>query len=204
MANFTENMKLTFLDALRETCNVSAAARQVGFNVSTVYYHRKEDIIFQQRWDEALQEGVELLEFKAQQRAFEGVDEPVFHKGYPSIVYQTDAEGHMIFETVEQEVDDPKSDTGKRIVMVQRPLPVIDPATGMPKLHAVRKYSDALTMFLLKAHAPERFRERSEVKQELSGGVALNDTTRHARLKALLAMAQARKDTPADDTSDLA
>ena len=154
MANFTENMKLTFLDALRETCNVSAAARQVGFNVSTVYYHRKEDIIFQQRWDEALREGIELLEFKAQERAFEGVLEPVFYKG--------------------------------------------------DEVGSVRKYSDALTMFLLKAHAPERFRERSEVKQELSGGVALNDTTRHARLKALLAMAQARKDTPADDTSDLA
>ena len=33
----------------------------------------------------------------------------------------------------------------------------------------VRKYSDNLTMFLLKAHKPEKYRERSEVKH--SGGV---------------------------------
>ena len=70
----------------------------------------------------------------------------------------------------------------------------------------VRKYSDSLTMFLLKAHRPDKYRERSEVKNELSGGVQLNDTARAARLTALLQLAARRKqqtETPADDTSDL-
>lgn len=153
MATFTERFKEQFVDALRETCNVSAAARIVGMGLSTVYKHRKDDIIFAERWDEALQEGIELLEYKAQQRAFDGVLEPVFYQGM--------------------------------------------------EVGSVRKYSDTLTMFLLKAHAPERHRDRSDVKQELSGGVQLSDTARAARLAALLAAARLRKDNPADDTADL-
>lgn len=46
---------------------------------------------------------------------------------------------------------------------------VRDPETGKPLKQ--KKYSDALTALLLKAHRPERFRERHEVKQ--TGNVTL-------------------------------
>lgn len=35
------------------------------------------------------------------------------------------------------------------------------------------QYSDALTMFLLKAHRPEKYRERSQVDQNVQGGMTL-------------------------------
>ena len=47
---------------------------------------------------------------------------------------------------------------------------VRDPETGLPLKQ--RKYSDALTALLLKAHRPERYRERHEVKN--TGNVTLN------------------------------
>jgi hypothetical protein len=40
--------------------------------------------------------------------------------------------------------------------------PVIDPATG--EQYVEREYSDTLLIFLLKAHRPEKYRERHEVK----------------------------------------
>ena len=55
-----------------------------------------------------------------------------------------------------------------------------------PKFHngeqcgVVRKYSDTLAMFLLKAHKPERFRERTEQRitgTGVNGAVALQDVT---------------------------
>lgn len=118
---FSEERKLLFLDTLRKTVNVTLAAQSVGISSGTAYRHKKEDILFSERWDEALQEGIDLLEHRAHERAFQGVDEPVFHKG--------DIVGH------------------------------------------VTKYSDGLTMFLLKAHRPDKYRERSQVDQNVSGGM---------------------------------
>lgn len=34
-------------------------------------------------------------------------------------------------------------------------------------------YSDALTMFLLKAHRPDKYRERSQIDSNVSGGLSL-------------------------------
>lgn len=153
MKTFSEALKATFLDNLRDTCNVTLASQAVGISSGTVYKHRREDVLFAERWDEALSEGIDLLEAEAHRRAFRGTEEPVFYKG--------DEVGY------------------------------------------ITKYSDPLTMFLLKAHRPDKYRERSEVKQEISGGMQLNDTTRAARLAALLQLAQKRAEATTDDTSDL-
>jgi hypothetical protein len=123
MTTFTEGLKATFLDTLRETCNVTLAAKAAGVSSSSVYKHKQTDVLFSERWDEALQEGIDLLEHKAHQRAFEGVSEPVFYQGY--------------------------------------------------ECGSVRKYSDALTMFLLKAHRPDKYRERSQVDSNVSGDFKL-------------------------------
>lgn len=116
---FTEALKDVFLDTLRETCNVTLAAQAAGVSSSCAYRHRKEDVLFAERWDEALAEGIDLLEHKAHERAFNGVLEPVFWQG--------------------------------------------------AEVGYVKKYSDALTMFLLKAHRPDKYRERSQVDQNVSG-----------------------------------
>lgn len=157
MTVFSESLKAAFLDTLRETANVTVAARSVGISPATVYKHRRDDALFAERWDEAINEAVDMLEAEAHRRAFQGTEEPVFYQGC--------------------------------------------------EVGYVRKYSDPLTMFLLKAHRPDKYRERSEVKQEISGDMRLNDTTRAARLAALLQLAQKRAaeaEAPIDDTSDLA
>lgn len=156
MSTFTEGLKAVFLDELRETCNVTLAARAAGMSLSTCYKHRRDDVLFAERWDEAINEAVDMLEHEAHRRAFKGTQEPVFYQGV--------------------------------------------------ECGYVTKYSDGLATFLLKAHRPDKYRERSEVKQEISGGVQLNDTTRAARLAALLQLAQqrAQKSEPVDDCSDLA
>lgn len=199
MTTFSEGLKAAFLDNLRETANVTVAARAAGVSSGTVYKHKREDVLFAERWDEAMQEAIDMLEHEAHRRAFEGTEEPVFHQGRPTYMYETEADGSV--KLVEEITIDDKGEE----VRVQKPVILIDPKTGRPKLNSVRKYSDPLAMFLLKAHRPDKYRERSEVKQEISGGMQLNDTARAARLAALLQLAQkrAQAEAPVDDTSDL-
>ncbi len=66
----------------------------------------------------------------------------------------------------------------------------------------VRKYSDTLTIFLLKAHNPEKYREKTsmELTGANGGPVQISDTERAAKIAAILAAAKARKD---GDVSDL-
>ena len=106
--------KAAFLDTLRDTCTIAKAVRAIGISRRQAYDLRSADPEFASGWENALDEGVDGLEFEAQRRAFEGTDDPVYQGG--ALV------GH------------------------------------------IRKYSDTLAMFLLKAHRPERFRERTEVK----------------------------------------
>jgi hypothetical protein len=65
----------------------------------------------------------------------------------------------------------------------------------------VRKYSDTLAIFLLKAHDPEKYRENSKV--ELSGSLALN-TMSDEEIRAELAVLTAGGALhSSDDVSDL-
>lgn len=73
--------KKRFTDLLRETLNVSAAARGVGYDRSYCYKLRDQDPAFAEAWDDALEEAYDELEAEARRRAFMGVDEPVFHEG---------------------------------------------------------------------------------------------------------------------------
>ena len=75
---------------------------------------------------------------------------------------------------------------------------------------SVRKYSDTLAIFLLKAHKPEKYRERMDIQQktEHSGSIELTDTDRAARIAALVSEAAKRKKEqaqgdPPEDGSDL-
>ena len=67
---------------------------------------------------------------------------------------------------------------------------------------SVRKYSDTLAIFLLKAHAPEKYRETSKV--ELSGHLSVSEMT-DDEIRAELAALTAGGVLPPgdDDVSDL-
>ena len=145
--------KLTaFCAVLAETCNVGKACVAVGISRQTAYVWRRDIPDFATAWEEAMKAGLLGLEDEAHRRAFDGVDEPVFHQGQPC--------------------------------------------------GTIRKYSDTLTIFLLKAHAPEKYRENS--RMELTGAnggpVQITDTDRAAKIAAILAAAQQRRD---EDVADL-
>lgn len=67
----------------------------------------------------------------------------------------------------------------------------------------ITEYSDPLAMFLLKAHRPEKYRERSEVKTENTTRLVLTPEQRVARLASILEQAKRRKasgnEVPLDD-----
>lgn len=164
MANFDETRQGIFLQALRETCNVTRAAQAAGVSTSTVYSHKDNDALFAERYNEALEEGLDMLEDNVRKRAFEGLIEPVFHQGYPTFVYQRDEFGHLVYQEIEI-----KDEEGNTTEWRKEPLVVMDPETGRPMQNGVRKYSDGLAQFFLKAHRPEKYRERSEVNSNFAG-----------------------------------
>ncbi|WP_438997792.1 hypothetical protein [Candidatus Puniceispirillum sp.] len=70
-----------FLDSLRVTGNVSAAARLVGRSRASLYRMRRIDPDFASAWQDALEEAVDWLELEALRRAVEGIKEDRFSKG---------------------------------------------------------------------------------------------------------------------------
>ena len=66
----------------------------------------------------------------------------------------------------------------------------------------VIKHSDQLAMFLLKAHRPEKYRERSEVNlSNPDGSLTLTDAEKAAKIAAMIALAKSRQSD--NDGSDL-
>lgn len=121
----TPERKSAFLTALSETCNVTKAAEAVGLKRQTLYDWRRDDEAFAVEWAHALRIGAEALEDIAKVRAFDGIDEPVFHQG--------------------------------------------------EQVATMKKYSDTLTIFLLKGAMPEKYRERVDTR--VDGGMTLNVVT---------------------------
>jgi len=79
--DWTERRRAAFLERLRESANVSAAARAAGMSRSSAYAVRRRDPDFRAGWDEALEEALDDLEAELRRRAIEGVDKPVFYGG---------------------------------------------------------------------------------------------------------------------------
>lgn len=78
---FGREDKQVFLDALAETCNITASAKVCGFSPSTIDCHRKKDATFRAGMLAALTSGYERLERALIERALHGVEEDVWHGG---------------------------------------------------------------------------------------------------------------------------
>ena len=181
----TTRMKLTpekltaFCAALAETCNVGRACAAVGISRYTAYQWRKTMPDFAEAWGDAMEAGLLALEDEAHRRAFEGVDDPLTFQGQFTYLYRdkVDRRGRPVLDDHGQPVQEPVLDEN-----------------GEHKVAAVRKYSDTLAIFLLKAHNPEKYRDNA--KLELTGAnggpVQVSDTERAARLAAIVAAAQQR------------
>lgn len=70
----TDRARETFLATLRETCNVSEAARAAKIGRRTAYDWRDADEDFAAAWDDAEDEAVDALEMRARERALDNSD----------------------------------------------------------------------------------------------------------------------------------
>ena len=73
--------KKGFISAFAKCGFVNQAAKISKVHRSTHYAWMKNDQDYAERFEEAKQEYIEILEFECDRRAVEGVKEPVFYKG---------------------------------------------------------------------------------------------------------------------------
>lgn len=78
----TQRRKKIFLKTLAKTGRIGYSARAAGYSCSTYLARvRRLDPDFSNQWDEAIDIAMDILEDAAHERAVDGVEEPVFHKG---------------------------------------------------------------------------------------------------------------------------
>lgn len=58
-----------FLARLKDTCNVRASCEKAGVSRGVAYVQKARDQEFSKAWDAAIDDGVDMLEFVARQRA---------------------------------------------------------------------------------------------------------------------------------------
>jgi hypothetical protein len=73
-ARWTDAAAAQFLDRLAASCNVMLSADAAGFCVETVYKHRRENPVFAQRWQAALEQGYARIEMALVRRAADAME----------------------------------------------------------------------------------------------------------------------------------
>lgn len=183
-------MKLTpeklsaFCAALAATGIVKRACEAVDISRQTAYEWREENPNFAAAWDRSLRVGVGELEDEAHRRAFEGIDKPLVHQGQFTVIYERDKNGKVIYDEEVEEVEvDGKIE--KRVTRVPR---VQLDKNNQPRAATMKEYSDTLAIFLLKAHDPDKYRERSSVDVGNANNkpFQVEDGTRVDKLNGLL------------------
>lgn len=172
-----------FLQHLKSSCNMAESCRAVGASYSAMMALKAKDADFEAAVDEALEEAYDALEAEARRRAFHGIEEPVVYQGQLTPIFERDANGEVMLD-----------DDGRPVQARDR--------HGNLRYLTVRKYSDGLAQFLLKGYRRKKFGDKTELTGANGGPLStIDETKKAARLAALLALAQQRKDSqlPADD-----
>ena len=68
------NWHAAFLAALENTGSITEASKAVGVHRVTAYTHKRNDAVFSQLWEQALERSGDLLMEEARKRAFSGSD----------------------------------------------------------------------------------------------------------------------------------
>lgn len=140
--------KQAFLAAYGITGNISTATEASGVVRQTHYDWLESDPDYQIAFAEAQKQSVEMLEAEARRRAVEGVRKLKFHQGSMVMV----PTGKMV--KVQE-----KNDHGE---IFESEQPEMVP-------YVEHEYSDVLLIVLLKAHAPQKYRDNLSVKHEFDG-----------------------------------
>ena len=161
-----------FLANLRVTGVLAHACRGAGVSYAVQAAARKSDADFAAAVADAFEESYDTLEAELLKRAVSGVNEPVVYQG--ALTYLRAAEG----------VPDPS--TGL--------YPLLLDERGEPKVLTVNKKSDTLLMFALKGRRKAYSTERTELTGADGAPVAIDSSTRAARIADLMATATKRKE----------
>ena len=182
----SEHWVQPFLEALRQTGNVSEACRRAGVSTTVVYNRRRTDADFDTAWAQADEDATDLLEAEAWRRAKDGVDEPVVYQGQLTPVWERDERGEVVLEAYETDA----RDADGKPVMAHRPKQLV--IGGVPQWLTVNKRSDALLQFLLKGRRKRYATDRTEVTGA-DGAPLVDDSKRAARVAQLIEAAKARR-----------
>lgn len=133
---------------------ITTAAKFGGTTRDTIHAHLKLDLEFRRKFDDAMEQGTDLIEQEVITRAVEGEQMPVIYQGKPQFVW-VDKKGNIC---------EAKTKAAFRKVP-----------------HYTKRKSDILLMFLMKARRPLVFREAPPTQQVavISGQQAqIDDTAR--------------------------
>jgi hypothetical protein len=177
-----------FCAALVESGQIKKACAAVGISLYMAAKWKREIPEFAKAWEEAEQASIYSLESEATRRGYEGIDEHLTHLGRFTHMqkYKRDEDGKLMQNAAGEFLTEPILDE-----------------KGEPIIQTVKKYSDNLLMFLMKARAPEKYRDNSRV--ELAGQLDVS-TTSDEDLKAELALLTSqlvKQGIALDDASDL-
>lgn len=152
----------TFLNHLSRTANIRDSAIAAGVARTTVYQRRDNDTAFASQMASALDDAVDALELEARRRACDGLVRVKFHQGQPIMVPIPGPDGQ------------PMTNEDGEVILV----PYVE-----------REYSDTLMIFLLKAHRPEKYRDRHQVEHTGNVVIEVAETVVRTRTEASAALA---------------
>lgn len=156
---------MVFLSALADAATIGEAAAEAGIARKTAYRWKESDGEFAAAWDDAIESGTEVLEREATRRAVHGVEEPVIYQGQLTPLFEYNPDGTLrMVETEELNAQGVP-------VRVSKPVQARNP-DGSPKFLTIRRPSDTLMIFMLKARRPNAYRERGSI-DHTSGGKPL-------------------------------
>ncbi len=170
MRKKTNRNALRFLEVISQIPNVSAGARAIGCTPSCVQMWKKDKhffVVFPDRFDD---DG-EMLQMTFSDAWDEAMNIAV--DGLEELAWGRATYGH------------------DRVVTFKgQPSYIIDEETGEKRLFTVRDIDNRLLETMLKAHRPEKYRERHEIALEQTGGVmvipqgqTLEDWSQQARIQ---------------------
>lgn len=178
--------KSVFLSTLAKVPVVTTACVAAGVSRVLAYNERRDNKAFEAAWNDAIEDGIDNAEAEAYRRGVTGFTEPLTYQG--QISYET-----------EKYIDADGNDKHRF---------ALDP-DGLRIPITVRKHSDPMLQFFLKGRRRTVYGDKQELTGPGGGALTLVDETqKSARLAALLALAQQRKEqgleTTDEDLSDLA
>lgn len=178
-----------FLAALRVVPVVQYACDAASIQRCTAYRARKTDKAFAEAWEDAMESGVDQAELEAFRRGVSGYEEPVVYQGQLTPIWERDEHGDVVMHQVPC---DPYK-VGDQLVEFKHVPKQARDANGKPMWLTIRKHSDAMLSMWLKGRRKSVFADRTEITGADGGPLAVDETTRRARMAAILNEAKQRR-----------